>query len=85
MVAAALGGELDDAECRVDPVFGFEVPKAIEGIPKRILDPRRTWEDEAAYNARAAQLAQMFADNFTKFEDGVTEKVKAAGPSLTTA
>jgi phosphoenolpyruvate carboxykinase (ATP) len=82
MVAAALGGELDNAECRIDPVFGFEVPEALEGIPKRILDPRQTWADSAAYDARAAQLASMFADNFKNYEDGVTEDVKAAGPSI---
>ena len=60
MVAAALSGELNDTECRIDPVFGFEVPVNIEGIPERILDPRRTWADGAAYDARAAKLDISF-------------------------
>ena len=34
---------LDDAEYRVDPVFGFEVPVAVPGVDAALLDPRSTW------------------------------------------
>jgi phosphoenolpyruvate carboxykinase (ATP) len=80
MVAAALGGELDSVECRVDPVFGLDVPRWLEGVPEGVLDPRKTWSDPVAYDDRAGKLAEMFAENFTRFEDGVTAAVKAAGP-----
>jgi phosphoenolpyruvate carboxykinase (ATP) len=80
MVAAALGGELDDAETSTDPVFGLAVPRRIEGVPSEILDPRSTWKDLEAYDRRAAKLAEMFAENFSKYADGVGEKVRAAAP-----
>ena len=80
MVTAALGGELDNAETWVDPIFGLQVPKHVEGVPDEVLRPRDTWKDPAAYDAKASQLADMFAENFKKYESGVSEEVKAAGP-----
>jgi phosphoenolpyruvate carboxykinase (ATP) len=80
MVAAALGGELDHAETVSDPFFGLAVPKHVTGVPDSVLDQRGTWKDPADYDAKAAQLAEMFADNFEKYEDGVSEAVKSAGP-----
>ncbi len=80
MVAAALAGELDDVATRADPVFCLAVPERVEGVPTEILDPRATWKDPEAYDRRAAELAEMFAENFAKYADGVGEEVCAAGP-----
>jgi len=81
MVRAALAGALDGASFRKDPVFGFEVPTAVPEVPANILDPRATWPDPAAYDAQAAKLARMFADNFATFAAGVDADVAAAGPA----
>ena len=80
MVHAALGGELDAVPTRTDPVFGFEVPQKVEGVPDELLDPRRTWPDAAAYDAQAAKLADMFVKNFAQFEAQVGAEVVEAGP-----
>ncbi|MEZ4588040.1 MAG: phosphoenolpyruvate carboxykinase (ATP), partial [Gemmatimonadales bacterium] len=81
MVTAALSGALASASYRRDPVFGFEVPKAIPGVPSEVLDPRATWKDPAAYDAQAAKLAEMFRQNFAGFASGVGPEVAKAGPS----
>jgi phosphoenolpyruvate carboxykinase (ATP) len=81
MVTAALSGELDDAKTWTDPIFGLNVPEKVEGVPDQLLRPRETWPSPAAYDAQASKLADMFADNFKKYESEVTEEVKAAGPS----
>jgi phosphoenolpyruvate carboxykinase (ATP) len=81
MVTAALTGELDDVETWTDPIFGLAVPTRIEGVPDKVLHPRETWQNPADYDARAGKLADMFAENFKKYESEVTEDVKAAGPS----
>jgi phosphoenolpyruvate carboxykinase (ATP) len=80
MVRAALDGMLDDIDKREDPVFGIGVPVAVRGVPDAVLDPRTTWKDQAAYDAQARKLAEMFKANFVKFADQVSEEVRAAGP-----
>jgi phosphoenolpyruvate carboxykinase (ATP) len=80
MVSAALSGELDRAKTWTDPVFGLAVPVHVPGVPDAVLRPRETWKSPADYDAKATQLADMFADNFEKYESGVDEAVKSAGP-----
>jgi phosphoenolpyruvate carboxykinase (ATP) len=80
MVTAALSGQLDDVETRPDPVFGLPVPVSIPGVPSEVLDARGSWKDASSYDAQATKLATMFRDNFKKFEEGVSEGVRQAGP-----
>jgi phosphoenolpyruvate carboxykinase (ATP) len=82
MVRAALAGELDDATYVRDPVFGFEVPSAVQGVPSELLSPRGTWADPAAYDAQARKLAAMFRENFEQFRAEVPEAVVRAGPAI---
>ena len=49
------------------------------GVDPSLLDPRSTWRDPAAYDAKARELAEMFHANFAKFED-VEPEVAAGGP-----
>lgn len=64
-VDAIFNGAMDNAEYRIDPVFGFEVPVALDGVDSKILNPRSTWEDQSAYDAEAEKLATMFKNNFS--------------------
>jgi phosphoenolpyruvate carboxykinase (ATP) len=80
MLDAALGGALDEAPMRVDPVFGVSVPVACAGVPADVLDPRATWSDVSAYDEQAQRLAAMFRDNFAQFASDVSADVQAAGP-----
>ena len=81
MIAAALSGALVDAPVRRDPVFGFDVPTAVPGVPDEVLLPRGTWADPAAFDAQSAKLAAMFRENFRRFEEQVPESVRNAGPT----
>jgi phosphoenolpyruvate carboxykinase (ATP) len=79
LLDAALSGALDDVEYREDPVFGFDVPVSVPGVPSSLLDPRSTWANPEAYDEKAAYLAGKFQENFAKFDD-VDPGVAAAGP-----
>ena len=80
LLHAALSGALDDIRYRTDPVFRFEVPVAVPGVDTRLLDPRSTWADTAAYDAKAQELAAMFRENFeAKFEADVDPAGAAVG------
>ncbi|MGY9049085.1 phosphoenolpyruvate carboxykinase [Puniceibacterium antarcticum] len=78
LLSAALGGSLAESEFRKDPNFGFEVPVQVEGVAEMLLNPRRTWDDKAAYDAQASKLVQMFADNFAQYVPYIDDDVKAA-------
>jgi phosphoenolpyruvate carboxykinase (ATP) len=56
------------------------MPASVPGVPDEILDPRETWDDKDAYDEQAKKLADLFKDNFEKFEDEVEEEVRRAGP-----
>jgi phosphoenolpyruvate carboxykinase (ATP) len=81
LLRAALSGALDRAVYRTDPVFGFEVPVSVPGVDGSLLDPRSTWKDVAAYDAKALELARMFHANFEeKFTADVGPEVATGGP-----
>ncbi|HYP41358.1 MAG TPA: phosphoenolpyruvate carboxykinase [Chloroflexia bacterium] len=82
MVTAALDGSLARVETRPDPTFGVGVPTSCPGVPDEVLWPRNTWDDKAAYDEAARNLALRFAENFKKFEDQVTQEVRKAGPRV---
>jgi phosphoenolpyruvate carboxykinase (ATP) len=80
LLRAALNGELDTADYREDPVFGLSVPVEVPGVDARLLDPRSTWRDPAAYDEKALDLARRFKENFEKFD--ADENIVAAGPRI---
>lgn len=81
LLNSALDGSLNNAEFRIDPNFGFEVPVAVPGVDSNILDPRSTWADGADYDATAQKLVNLFIDNFAQFADHVDEGVREAAPT----
>jgi len=80
MVNAALGGELDNVDFVEEPNFGLMIPTCVPDVPDEILNPRDTWEDKAAYDAKAKSLAAMFRENFKQFEDRASEDILSGGP-----
>ena len=79
MLTAALNGDLDGAEFEPHPVFGVAVPRSCPGVPAEKLDARGMWEDAAAYDAAAADLAERFQKNFEQFSSAAAE-IREAGP-----
>jgi phosphoenolpyruvate carboxykinase (ATP) len=63
-----------------DPVFGLAIPVEVPGVPREVLRPRDTWEDGEAYDVQARKLADMFRESFKRYEDGVSEEIREAGP-----
>ena len=62
LIRAALNGSLDLDQVRYTqhPVFGLAMPTNCPNVPDALLDPRQTWADGAAYDAKAAELQGLF-------------------------
>ncbi|AIE85258.1 phosphoenolpyruvate carboxykinase (ATP) [Fimbriimonas ginsengisoli] len=67
MLKAAFEGELDEVPYDIDPIFGLHLPTSCPGVPTEVLQPRGTWADPAAYDAKANELKSMFEANIAKF------------------
>ena len=80
MVRAAIDGKLNNVETTQDEVFGLHIPTAVEGVPTEVLNPRDAWSDKAAYDAKAAELADLFNENFKKFSNVSEAITKLGGP-----
>ena len=80
MLNAALDGHWPKVNSVRIKNFGVMVPTAIAGVDAKLLDPRNTWDDKTAYDTQAQKLVDMFIENFAKFENRVTDDVKAAAP-----
>ena len=83
IIDAILDGSIDAAPTRQVPVFGLSAPRELGDIEPRLLDPRSTYEDEAAWRGKAHELAALFVENFAQYTD--TDSGRAlvgAGPRL---
>lgn len=83
IINAILAGELDNAETVTLPVFNLQIPTALAQVDDAVLDPRNSWQDEAAWQQAAQDLAQRFITNFEKYTDNDAGKALVkAGPQL---
>lgn len=80
IIDAIHAGALQDAPTRLDPVFRFQVPTRCGDLPPTLLSPRDAWADPDAYDRMANRLADLFRENFKKFEAGASEAIRGAGP-----
>lgn len=78
MLRAALSGSLNECEYMTDPFFNLSIPMSCEGVPSEVLNPRNTWADKAAYDAKAKHLADLFMQNFEQFAHTVHPSVIAS-------
>lgn len=73
-IDAILDGSIHDAEFTTDSIFGFEIPKELNGVDAKVCNPKESWDDKDAYDMQAKKLAKMFQDNFVQYTGpGVTD------------
>ncbi len=81
MVTAALNGDIEKASFTKDPVFGVEIPSAVEGVPSELLVPENSWADKKQFKKQQLLLAGSFRDNFKKYKSA-SSAIKKAGPTI---
>ncbi|WP_326833109.1 phosphoenolpyruvate carboxykinase (ATP) [Campylobacter portucalensis] len=82
-INAILDGSINECEFENFEPFNIAIPKALEGVETRLLNPINAWEDKARYNELKENLAKKFIENFKRYED-VKEGVEfaKAGPKI---
>lgn len=80
-VDAIFNGAMDNATYRTDPIFGFEVPEALDGVDAQMLNPRESWADKDAYDQTANNLAGLFKDNFESKMGAYAAEYTKFGPT----
>ena len=83
IIDAILDGAILKAPTKQIPIFDFTVPTELPGVDPKILDPRDTYANPEEWTVKATKLAEMFINNFKKFENNEAGKaLVAAGPQL---
>ncbi|MBR8462489.1 phosphoenolpyruvate carboxykinase (ATP) [Campylobacter sp. faydin G-105] len=80
-INAILDGSITKCEFEKFDKFDLAIPKKLDGVETKLLNPINTWNDSAEYVATREKLAKMFVKNFKRYED-VKEGVEyaKAGP-----
>lgn len=84
IIEAINNGELENAEYEHYPIFNFQIPKGVSGVPSDILDPSKSWKDKVGFKASIEELAEKFNKNFEKYAGRVSSDVINSGPRIPT-
>jgi phosphoenolpyruvate carboxykinase (ATP) len=78
-----LDGSILNSEFDTLPLFNLEIPKTLNGVDTKVLNPINTWKNKKEYEQMLSKLANMFIDNFKKYQTENNEfDYSSAGPSL---
>ena len=82
-INAILDGSIEANEFETLPLFNLSIPKTLNGVDTKVLNPRNTWSDKAAYDKTAKKLAAMYIENFKKYLTNDSDfDFTAAGPTI---
>lgn len=82
IVDAVHDGSLAQAQFERFPVFNLQIPTAVNGVPREVLDPRLAWKDVDAFEREVQKLGSMFRKAFALYENDVDDQVRLAGPQM---
>jgi phosphoenolpyruvate carboxykinase (ATP) len=82
-INAILDGSIKNSEFDTTITFRLHVPKTLGDIEPALLNPRNAWEDKEAFDTQRDKLAEMFIENFNRYNDESGEfDYASAGPKI---
>jgi phosphoenolpyruvate carboxykinase (ATP) len=82
-INAILDGSIQESAFDTTKTFGLHVPKTLGDINPEILNPRNAWENKEEFDATRDKLAEMFIENFKKYQTEDSEfDFSTAGPKI---
>lgn len=82
IIDAIHDGTLEKAPTAELPIFGLQYPTEANGVNPGILNPKDTWANKNEYDSYLNKVAELFKKNFKRFEAGVNEDARNAGPRI---
>lgn len=83
IINAILGGSMENSEFETLPIFNLQIPKTINGVDPKLLNPRNSWPNSGDWDSAARGLAEKFIKNFQNFTDNEWgQRLVNAGPIL---
>jgi phosphoenolpyruvate carboxykinase (ATP) len=70
--------QVNNTQTEADPIFGLNIPVGIDGVEADMLQPQKTWKDQAAYLPKAQELAKSYHTQMKKFGSFYDENIKGA-------
>ncbi len=82
-INAILDESIKNEEFETTPLFNLQIPKRLNGVESKLLNPANAWEEKKTYDKMAKKLAKMFKENFTKYSQENEEfDYSIAGPKI---
>jgi phosphoenolpyruvate carboxykinase (ATP) len=75
MISAAIKGILDEAPSEIESTFKLKIPGIIPGVPSKLLNPIKSWENMDHYHQMADSLILKFRQNITQYKDYVDQEI----------
>ncbi|MBP7497725.1 MAG: phosphoenolpyruvate carboxykinase (ATP) [Bacteroidales bacterium] len=83
IIDAILDGSILNSQYEELPVFGLMIPKTVNNVDSKILNPRNLWSVKEDWDRAAINLAQKFINNFNNYTDNDEGKrLVNAGPKI---
>lgn len=80
IIDAIISDKLKSRPTEILNGFNLVIPTSAPDVDRALLNPRKTWNDVRAYDAKARMLMEKFRENFVKFE--VADVIRKAGPAI---
>ena len=81
-INAILDGSIQHSEFDTTAIFRLQVPKTLGNIKPDILNPRNAWEDKELFDKTRNELAEMFINNYKKYQTQEHRDYAQYGPIL---
>ena len=83
IIDAIMSGAIERSNIVTIPIFNLKIPKNIDGIDSKLLDPRLSYKKSIEWTLKASKLAEKFVANFEKYSDSEDYiRLVSAGPNL---
>ena len=80
IVNAIQDGELNNVETLKIPGLNLSIPKSVNGVDSKLLNPIENWDDKGKYQKQLEDLVSQFQENFKKYD--VNQEIVSAGPGF---